>query len=113
RIRGVLRLVGISLFLALALVPVVDALDRRIRIPRAVLILFVYLVLIAAVAVIGYLVVPSVVTEGRQLSRDAPGSVAHLRRHATFRRYDNRYHITATLLTDARRLPQLLGHLAG
>jgi predicted PurR-regulated permease PerM len=30
-----------------------------------------------------------------------------------FRHYDNRYHISATLVRDARRLPQLLGHLAG
>ena len=113
RIRGVIRLVGISLFLALALMPVVDALDGRIRIPRAALILLVYVLLIAAVAVIGYLVVPSLVREVEQLSRDAPRYAADLRRNATFRHYDDRYHITATLLKDARRLPQLLGHLVG
>ena len=45
RIRGVVRLVGISLFLALALMPVVDALDTKIRMPRAALILLVYVLL--------------------------------------------------------------------
>jgi predicted PurR-regulated permease PerM len=113
RIRGVVRLVGISLFLALALMPVVDALDGRIRIPRAMLILIVYALLLAAVALIGYVVVPSLVTEVGQLSHDAPRYAADLRHNATFRHYDNRYHITATLLRDAQRLPQLLGHLAG
>jgi predicted PurR-regulated permease PerM len=113
RVRGVLRLVGISLFLALALMPVVDALQNKTRVPRAVLILAVYLLLIACIAVVGYVVVPSLVKEVGQLSRDAPGYAADLRHNATFRRYDSRYHITATLVTDAHRLPQLLGHLAG
>ncbi|HTX31747.1 MAG TPA: AI-2E family transporter [Solirubrobacteraceae bacterium] len=113
RVRGVVRLVGISLFLALALIPIVDALDSRIRVPRAVLILGVYLVLIVSVVVIGYVVVPSLVKQVGQLSHDAPRYAADLRRNGTFRHYDNRYHISAALVRDARRLPHLLGHLAG
>jgi predicted PurR-regulated permease PerM len=113
RVRGVIRLVGISLFLALALMPVVDALDKRIRVPRALLILAIYVLLLASVAVIGYVVVPSLVKEVGQLSHDAPRYAADLRRNSTFRHYDNRYHISATLVRDARRLPQLLGHLVG
>lgn len=38
---------------------------------------------------------------------------AQLRRNATFRHYDSRYHITANLLQDAHRLPQLLAKSAG
>ena len=34
RVRGVIRLVGISLFFALALMPIVDAIDGRVRAPR-------------------------------------------------------------------------------
>jgi predicted PurR-regulated permease PerM len=113
RVRGVVRLVGISLFLALALLPVVDALDNKLRLPRAVLILVMYVLLIAGVALIGYVVVPSLVKEVGQLSHDAPRYAAELRHNATFRHYDNRYQITPTLVQDARRLPQLLGHLAG
>ena len=113
RVRGVVRLVGISLFFALALMPVVDALDNRIRVPRALLILAVYVLLIAGVAVIGYVVVPSLVKEVGQLSHDAPRYAAELRGNGTFRHYDNRYHITATLVKDARQLPQMLGHLVG
>jgi predicted PurR-regulated permease PerM len=113
RIRGVVRLVGISLFLALALMPVVDALDNKVRLPRAVLILGIYVLLIASVVVIGYVVVPGLVKEVGQLSRDAPRYAAELRHNGTFRHYDNRYHITPTLVSDARRLPHLLGHLVG
>jgi predicted PurR-regulated permease PerM len=113
RVRGVVRLVGISLFFALALMPVVDALDNKIRLPRALLILLVYVLLIASVAVIGYAVVPSLVKEVGQLSHDAPRYAAELRRNGTFRHYDNHYHITTTLVNDARHLPHLLGHLVG
>lgn len=112
RVRDVIRLVGISLFLALALMPVVDALDRS-RIPRAALILLVYVLLFVAVAVIGYVVIPSLVNQVGQLSHDAPRYAADLRHNGIFRHYDNRYHISATLVNDTQRLPQLLGHLAG
>jgi len=44
---------SISLFFALALVPMVDAIAGKIRVPRALIILGVYLVLIAGVALIG------------------------------------------------------------
>jgi len=113
RVRTVVRLVGISLFLALALVPVVDSLERHGRLPRAVLILAVFVVLIATVAVVGAVVVPSMVKDVGQLSHDAPQYARDLRTNSTFRHYDNRYHISAKLVQDARRLPQSLGHLAG
>jgi predicted PurR-regulated permease PerM len=113
RVREVIRLVAISLFVALALMPVVDAIDSRRRAPRALIILVVYLVLIVSVAVIGYVVVPSLVKEVQQISHDAPRYAADLRHNGTFRHYDDRYHISAKLVDDARRLPQLLGHLVG
>jgi predicted PurR-regulated permease PerM len=113
RVRAVVRLVGISLFFALALVPMVDAIAAKIRVPRSMIILTVYLVLIAGVAVVGYVVVPSLVKEVGQLSHDAPQYAGDLRHNATFRHYDNRYHITTKLVQDAHRLPQLLGHLVG
>jgi len=113
RVRGVIRLVGISLFFALALMPIVDAIAGRVRAPRALIILGVYVVLIAGVLVIGYVVVPSLVKQVEQIAHDAPQYAADLRHDATFRHYDNRYHITAKLVRDAHRLPQMLGHLVG
>ena len=59
------------------------------------------------------MVVPSLAKEAEQLSHDAPRYAAELRGNPTFRHYDNRYHITATLVRDTQRLPQLLGHVAG
>jgi predicted PurR-regulated permease PerM len=47
------------------------------------------------------------------LSHNAPHYAAELRRNATFRRYDDRYHLTAKLLRDTHRLPELLGKAAG
>jgi predicted PurR-regulated permease PerM len=113
RVRVVIRLIGISLFVALALFPVVDAIDTRVRLPRSLIILAVYLALIISVLVIGYLVVPALVKEVGQIAHDAPRYAADLRHNGTFRHYDNRYHITPKLVEDARRLPQLLGHLVG
>ena len=113
RVRVVIRLVAISLFVALALFPLVDAVDGRIRLPRSLIILLVYLALLASVAVIGYVVVPSLVKEVEQIAHDAPRYAGDLRHNATFRHYDNRYHITQKLVEDARRLPQLLGRLVG
>ena len=84
RIRGVLTLVGISLFLALALLPIVDALDSRLPIPRSLLILFVYVMLTISVAVIGYVVVPSLVKEIEQISHRAPRYAADLRQTPSF-----------------------------
>ena len=113
RVRGVLRLGGIALFLALALNPAIDAIHNRTRMPRALTILLAYVVLIAGVVVIGVVVVPSLVKEVQQVSHNAPQYAHDLRANATFRHYDDRYHITAKLVHDARRLPQLLGHAVG
>lgn len=74
RVRLVIRLVGISLFFALALMPVVDAIENRMRGPRALIILGVYVILIASVLVIGYVVVPSLVKQVQQIAHDAPGT---------------------------------------
>jgi len=90
-----------------------EEIDRRTRLARAVVILVIYILLIAAVVVIGSVVVPSMVKEVGQLSHDAPRYARELRANATFRHYDNRYHITPKLVKDARDLPQALGHLAG
>ena len=98
RLRSVIQLLAISLFFALALFAVVDAVVVRTRLARAVVILVVYVMLALLVAVIGYVVIPSVVREVHTLSHDAPHYAAQLRHNATFRHYDDRYHITAKLL---------------
>jgi uncharacterized membrane protein YedE/YeeE len=105
RTRGVLRLAAIALFVALTLNPIVDALDRRVAIPRAAVILLLYVALAGGIVVTGAVVVPSTVRQVQQLSRNAPGYLDDLHRSGTFRRYDDRYHITAKLQRDAAALP--------
>src|SRR3954452_17445775 len=77
-LRDVLRLIVISVFVALALIPVVDALDRRARVPRAVAILALYAALWGGVALVGAVVVPSMAPQGGQISSDAPRYAPHL-----------------------------------
>ena len=113
RIRSVIQLLVISLFFAFALFPLVDAIAVRTRAPRALVILAVYLILALLIGLIGYVVVPSVIREVKTLSHDAPHYAVQLRRNATFRHYDDRYHITAKLLRDMHSLPQLLGRASG
>ena len=114
RVREVIRLVAISLFLSLALLPIVDALDRaqagaaRGHHPRHLR---------------GARRPPwrwSATWWYRAWSRRCISSPTTRRSTrvisvamATFRHYDDRYHITPKLVQDARRLPQALAHLAG
>jgi predicted PurR-regulated permease PerM len=72
RLRDVLRLVVISVFLALALLPAVDAIGARVRMPRAAIVLSLYAALAAGVILVGVVVVPSMAKEVRQVARDAP-----------------------------------------
>jgi predicted PurR-regulated permease PerM len=113
RLREVVRLVVISVFLALALIPVVDAVDRRARVPRAVVIIALYAALAGSVVLVGAAVVPTMAQQVRQISRDAPGYARDLRRDGTFRRYDDRYHVTARVDADARALPRRLAAATG
>jgi predicted PurR-regulated permease PerM len=113
RTRDVLRLAAIALFVALTFNPIVDACDRRIGIPRAAVILLLYAILAGGIVVTGAVVVPSTVRQVQQLSHNAPTYLRDLRRNPTFRRYDDRYQITAKLQRDARTLPSRLQRAAG
>jgi hypothetical protein len=113
RIRSVIQLLAISLFFACALFPLVETVAVRTRMRRAVIILGVYMILALLVGLIGYVVVPSFVREVHTLSHDAPHYTAQLRGNTTFRNYDDRYHITAKLLRDTHRLPEILAKAAG
>ena len=113
RVRTVVRLSAISLFLALALVPVVDWFDHRTRVPRALIILLIYMALTIAIIVIGVVVVPSLVKQVGQLSHNAPQYAQELRGNSLFRHYDDRYHLSPKLVHDARGLPHTLAHLVG
>jgi predicted PurR-regulated permease PerM len=109
QVREVVRLVVIALFVALSLLPVVDAIDARVRVPRAPIILAVFVALAGGVILVGAVVVPSMVKQVREITHDAPHYATELRRNPTFRGYDDRYRITAHIQADARALPERLG----
>ena len=111
-VRSVLLLVFIAAFLAVALGPAVDRLER-LRLPRAGAILLVYVGILAGIVGVGLLVVPPVVDQVDQLSRDAPGYLQDLRENKTFRTYDDKYEISDELNKQAAQLPSRLGDAAG
>jgi predicted PurR-regulated permease PerM len=112
RLRNVIGLVLIAIFFALAIAPAVNWLNRH-RVPRPLAILIVYLSIAASIFGIGLLVVPPLVNGVNDLSDDLPGYVDDLRHNETFRKYDNKYHITDKLTEQAEDLPSKLGDAAG
>jgi predicted PurR-regulated permease PerM len=110
--RGVLKIVVIAGFTAMALGPVVDAVQRA-RVPRACAIVVVYLACALAIVGIGALVVPSIGSQVGRFSGDAQRSVRDLRGNPTVRRYDDRYHLTGKLEAQLRSLPAHAGEAAG
>ena len=113
QVRSVVRMVVIALFVGLSLLPVVDAIDAHVRVPRAPIILAVFVTLFAGVVLVGAVVVPSMVDQVHQLSHNAPHYADELRRNSTFRSYDDRYQITAHIENDARALPSRVAHATG
>jgi len=111
-VRSTLLLLFIAVFLAVAMGPGVDWFQRR-GIPRGLSILLVYLLLGMSVVGVGLLVVPPIVTQVEQLSKDVPGYLDDLRENKTFRDYDDKYDITKKLNDQAKTLPTKLGDAAG
>lgn len=76
-IRDILILLLLSLVLASALEPLVDSLHEK-KIPRAVSVLTVYVLFIGVVVLVGYLVVPTLLSEFGQLSGNSAQITAEL-----------------------------------
>jgi predicted PurR-regulated permease PerM len=112
-VRSVVELFCIAVFLAVAMGPGVDAIQRRLRLPRPLSIVSMYLAVAAAIVGIGLLVVPPIVTQVEQFSSDIPGYLDDLRANKTFRKYDDKYDITKKLRKQAETLPNRLGDAAG
>ena len=111
QIRSTLLLLGIAIFLAIALGPAVDLFNRWM--PRAASILVVYLLIFLAFAGVLALVVPPVIDGASDLSRDIPNYIDDLRNNGTFRTFDNKYNVTEGLKEEADKLPSRLGDAAG
>ena len=113
QIRSTLLLLGIAVFLAVALGPAVDFFSSKAGLPRAASILLVYVLIFCVFAGVLSLIVPPVVNGATDLSRDLPGYVTDLRDNKTIRNFDNKYDITSKLQDEAQKLPDKLGDAAG
>jgi predicted PurR-regulated permease PerM len=111
-IREILTLLLISMFLAVALTPVVNVLDRG-RFPRWAAILTVYFAIVLGIFGIGLAVVPPVVNGVNDLVDNLPGYVEDLRDNKQFRKYDEKYNIVDSLQKEADKLPSRIGDAAG
>ena len=110
QIRGTLLLLGIAIFLAVALGPAVGLFHRWL--PRAASILVVYLLILLVFAGVLALFVPPLVDGAGDLSRDIPTFIEDLRNNATFRDFDNKYDVTDRLKEEAGQLSSRLGDAA-
>ena len=111
QIRGTLLLLGIAIFLAVALGPAVGSFARVL--PRAGAILLVYLLIFCVFSGVLALVVPPVINGASDLSRNIPGYIDDLRNNKTIRDFDNKYNVTSRLTEEAQKLPSKLGDAAG
>src|ERR1700704_4410915 len=111
-IRQIIGLVLISLFLAIALTPVVNRLHRG-RYPRWAAVLRFSLARVLSIFGVGLSVVPPVVNGVNDLVHNLPGYVKDLNKNKQFRKYDQKYHIVNSLEKEANKLPSRIGSAAG
>ena len=112
RIRSVVALVFIAIFIAVALGRPVDFVER-LGLKRWLAILTAYLAMLLAVFVVGLLVVPPIVSQTNKFVKNVPHYVDDLRNNKTIRDYDKKYHVTAKLKEGATKLPAKLGTAVG
>lgn len=119
RLSTTLTLLVVSIFLALALNPIVDALvERGIR--RAAAVALVFTGLLVAFALIGALVIPPVVVQGTELAQQAPKYVEDLLGSPWVRQLDKSYDVIDKVreevqarMTDQKFLEGVLGGILG
>ncbi len=112
QIRSTLMLLGIAVFLAVALGPAVDIVARS-GLPRAASILAVYVLIFCVFSGVLALIVPPVVSGATALSQDIPTYIDDLRTNRAIREFDNKYDLTTRLREEAEKLPARLGDAAG
>jgi predicted PurR-regulated permease PerM len=105
----------IATFLAVALAPAVNTLNRHMR--RGFAIALVYLGLLAAVVALGLLLIPPVVSQINKLADNAPQYVEdvqdYVQKNDRLRELEEDYNITQKLEEEAAQLPSRLGNAAG
>jgi predicted PurR-regulated permease PerM len=105
----------IAVFLAVALAPAVNRLNRYMR--RGFAIALVYLALLGTVVALGLLLIPPVVSQINKLADNAPQYVEdvqeYVQKNKRLRELEEDYNITQKLEEEAAKLPSRLGNAAG
>lgn len=105
RLGEVIGLLVVSAFLAAALGPAVSGLER-LRIPRIVSVLIVFVGILLGLIGVGFILVPAVVEQVNGLVDSIPRLIDSARRNPTFMEYDDRYGITEAIGRQLESLPQ-------
>jgi predicted PurR-regulated permease PerM len=120
-VKTTIRWLFAAIFLALALSPLVDLVERaRLRgrlMPRWLAILVAYVLFLAGFVLLVLLVIPPIVREVEQLGSQLPTYVKDFESWANnngdFRELNDKYDITRVLSEQAAQLPAKLGDAAG
>ena len=114
-LRKPITWIMIALFLAVALSPPVNYLNRYM--PRGLAIGTVYLALLGAIVALGLLLIPPIVSQVNKLADNAPQYAQdvqdYVKKNKKLRKLEDDYNITDKLQTEAQKLPEKLGGAAG
>lgn len=108
-LRHVLLLGILAVFLAVALSAPVNLLQNRLKLPRALAILIVYVVLAAVMVGVGLLVLPPLIVEFTAFLRAVPGYIRDVQDSGLIEQWDEEYGIVAQLEGEAKNLPSIVG----
>ena len=120
-VKTTIRWLCAAIFLALALSPLVDLIERaKLRgrsLPRWLAILVAYLIFLAALTLLILAVIPPIVREVEHLGTQLPTYVQDFEdwanNNSTFQDLNHKYGITSLLSQEASQLPSKLGDAAG
>jgi predicted PurR-regulated permease PerM len=99
--RGVLTWVAVAAFLAVAINPLVNLLQDRLRLRRAPSILIVYVLVAGLLTGAALLLVPPLIDATRELTDEVPGYVDRLEETDLVQRLDEEYDLTNRLEEEA------------
>lgn len=100
-------LIGTALLISVSLEHVVRMLTRR-GLKRELAIATVLAGLAAILAGVAFTLIPPAIDQAKQLIKDAPGFIRHIRESAWFLRWDTHFHFAHQLDELQRRGPELL-----
>lgn len=107
--KRILTWVLIAMFLAVALNPLVDLIQRRLRFRRVPAISLTFLLGLGTAGGVATLLVPPTVDAGQELADDAPGYIDRLANTRIFKDLDERYDIASRLKDFVETIPDRLG----